>query len=185
MSRLEFARKLSKQLKEENISYVQPKIKKGENVVIHTGAILGSEGFGFERNEHYELEKVPRIGGVVIGNDVEIGENTCISRGTINDTIVDSGTKISSLVYIGNNAKIGKYCAVCGSVFIGGSVVVGDYTYIAPGAIIRDNIEIGFNCLIGMGSIVTKSISDNMIVYGNPAKEVRKNKPIFLNDVWN
>ena len=176
MNRLEFARKLSKQLKEENISYTLPKIKKGKNVVIHTGAILGSEGFGFERNENYELEKVPRIGGVIIGNDVEIGENTCISRGTINDTIIEKGTKISSLVYIGNNVKIGKHCAICGSVFIGGSVIVGDYTYIAPGAIIRDNIELGSNCFIGMGSIVVKDVKDDLVVYGNPAKEIRKNE---------
>ena len=97
MSRLEFARKLQKQINGQNI---EPKILKGKNVVIHTGVILGSEGFGFERNEKYESEKVPRIGGVILGDNVEIGS---IVRFIIEEQLPSAGIDISSAsVYFDN-----------------------------------------------------------------------------------
>lgn len=156
-------------------NYIHPNTRIGKRVIIHTGAVIGSEGFGFERDEEGRLIKFPQIGGLIIEDDVEIRNYVCVERGALGDTIIGEGTKIDNLTSIGHNAKVGKHCAIGVLTDIGGSSIIGDYAWIAPLVCIRDWITIGNNVLVGMGAVVTKSFSDNVVLVGVPAKELRKN----------
>ena len=111
-----------------------PKIVKGINVVIDESTVVGTQGYGYERNDKGELEHFMCIGGVRIGDNVTIGSNTSIDRGTIDDTIIGEGTKIDNLVHVAHNVIIGKHCEIIAHAMLGGSCVIGDYTRIAPGA---------------------------------------------------
>ena len=153
--------------------YTYPNVTIGENVIVHAGTVIGADGFSYERNEKGELEKFPHIGGVVVEDDVEIGSNVSIDRGTMGNTIIGQGTKIDNLCHIAHNVVIGKHCMIIAQSMIGGSTIIGDYCYIAPCACLRDSIEVGKNALIGMGSVVTKNVSDGQVVFGVPAKQRR------------
>lgn len=145
------------------------------NVIINSGTQIGTDGFGYEKDSSGQLIKFSHFGGVVIENNVEIGSNTCIDRGTINDTIIGQGSKIDNLVHIAHNVKIGRNCVVIAHAMIGGSAEIEDGAWISPSAVIRDGIKIGKNALVGMGSVVTKNIPDNEVWMGNPAKFFKKN----------
>lgn len=156
--------------------YTYPNVTIGENVIVHAGTVIGADGFGYERNEKGELEKFPHIGGVVVEDEVEIGSNVSIDRGTMGNTIIGQGTKINNLSHIAHNVVIGKHCSIMAQSYIGGSSKIGDYSWIAPCACLRDGIEVGKNALVGMGSVVTKNVSDGQVVFGVPAKERRKSQ---------
>jgi UDP-3-O-[3-hydroxymyristoyl] glucosamine N-acyltransferase len=149
-----------------------PRITQGENVIIEKGAVIGAEGFSFERTPQGSLERFPHIGGVYIGDFVRIGSNTLVERGTFNDTIILSGTQIDGLVMIGHNSIIGKDCVIVCGAMICGSVKVGDRTWIGAGAVIRDGVTIGRDCCIGMGAVVVKDVPNNTMVMGVPAHAV-------------
>ena len=108
---------------ESNVT-VYPGTRIGDRVFVQSGAVIGAGGFGFERDSSGEWLKFPQIGGVLIENDVEIGANACIDRGTLSDTVIGQGTKIDDLSYIDHNVLVGKRCIIVMS-FLGGSVVVG------------------------------------------------------------
>jgi UDP-3-O-[3-hydroxymyristoyl] glucosamine N-acyltransferase len=153
----------------------------GKNVIIHSGTVIGADGFGYERNEHGELIKFPNVGGVIIEDDVEIGSNTCIDRGTLDNTYIGKGTKIDNLCHIAHNVIVGKNCSIIAQSMIGGGVVIGDYSWIAPSACIRDGIKIGRNSIVGLGAVVIKEVAENSIVIGVPAKPIRDNPiPDFI-----
>ena len=149
---------------------IKPNVTIGENVTVDANTVIGSSGFGYEKNELGSFEKFPHIGGVIIKNNVEIGCNTCIDKGTLGNTIIKEGTKINNLVHIAHNVEIGRHCIIHAQCYIGGSVKVGDYSWIAPGAIIRDRVKIGNNVTVGMGAVVTKDVEDGKIVFGVPAR---------------
>jgi len=152
--------------------YIYSNCSIGRNVIIHSGTVIGADGFGYEQNEDGILEKFPHLGGIVVEDDVEIGSNTSIDRGTLANTIIGKGTKIDNLCHIAHNVVIGKNCAIIAHSMIGGSVKIGDNSWIAPCACIRDGLKIGKQAVVGMGSVVTKDIGDNWIVYGVPAKKI-------------
>lgn len=154
--------------------FVYPNVKIGRNVIIQAGTVIGTSGFSYEKNEQGEFERFPHIGGVIIEDDVEIGSNVSIDRGTIGNTIIGRGTKIDNLCHIAHNVVIGKHCTIIAQSMIGGSTRIGDYSWVSPQACLRDGIKIGKNVVIGMGSIVTKDVEDGWIVFGVPAKKVRK-----------
>lgn len=156
-------------------AHIYSGIKIGKGVIIHAGTVIGADGFSYERNEKGELEEFPHIGGVVIEDNVEIGSNTSIDRGTLDNTIIGKGTKIDNLCHIAHNVVIGKHCVIIAQSMIGGSTKIGDYSWIAPSVCIRDGIKIGKNVLIGMGSVITKDVGDGWVVYGVPGKKVREN----------
>ena len=142
----------------------------GRKVIIHPGVIIGSDGFGYERNEKNELEFFPSLGGVFIGDKVEIHANTNIDRGTLGDTIIQTGTKIDKFCHIGHNSTIGKWCVITAKCMVGGSAKIGDYVWIAPCVCIRDGgIIIESHSFIGMMSNVTKNVKKGSVVMGNPA----------------
>lgn len=151
-------------------TFIGGKCNIGDNVIIHSGAVAGKDGFGYERNGKGELIKFPHIGGVIIENDVEIGANTCIDRGTLGNTVIGEGTKIDNMCHISHNVIIGKHCLIIAHCVICGGCIIGDYSMIAPGAIIRDNVTVGNDVIVGMGTVVTKNIENNSVVYGVPGK---------------
>jgi len=153
--------------------YIHDDVVIGNNVFINASTVIGSDGFGYERNSKMKLEKFPHMGKVEIKNDVEIGSNTCIDKGTLGNTVIGSGTKIDNLVHIAHNVMIGKNCAIVANSLLGGSCKIGNNVYISMSSTIRDQITIDDNAIIGMGSVVVKDVSTNSIVYGVPAKPVK------------
>lgn len=154
-------------------------VKIGKNVLIHAGTVIGADGFGYERNEKGEFEKFPHIGGIIIEDDVEIGSNTSIDRGTLGNTVIGKGTKVDNLCHIAHNVIIGKNCAIIAHTILGGSVKIGDGSWIAPTVSVREGIKIGKNVLVGMAAVVTKNVKDNAVVFGAPAKPADEYKKLL------
>jgi UDP-3-O-[3-hydroxymyristoyl] glucosamine N-acyltransferase len=145
--------------------------KIGNNVVIGHNNTIGGVGFGYEKDETGAFQLIQHIGGVIIGNDVEIGNNTCIDRAVLGNTIIGKGTKIDNLVHIAHNIEIGENCAIIANAMIGGSTKIADGVWVAPSATLRDGLSISKNSIIGLGAVLTKSIGENEIWAGNPAKK--------------
>lgn len=146
----------------------------GRECFIKEGAVIGGAGFGFERDEDGNRFRFPQIGGVRIGDHVDIGGNTCIDRGALSDTVLEDYAKVDNLCHIAHNAHIGKNAVVVACAEVSGSCEVGENTWVGPNACIRDQRNVGCNTMIGMGSVVVKHIGDNEIWAGNPAKEMTK-----------
>ena len=147
----------------------------GNRVVINSGAVIGSEGFGlvFEK-DHYE--RFPQIGGVEIGDDVEIGANTCIDRGALDNTRIGSGTKLDNLVHIGHNCQVGKHVVMAAQVGLSGSVVVEDYAVLGGQAGIGDRAHIGTGVQLGGqgGLLPDKRLAPGKAYWGTPARPLRE-----------
>jgi UDP-3-O-[3-hydroxymyristoyl] glucosamine N-acyltransferase len=155
---------------------IYPKTRIGRRVTIHAGTVIGADGYGYQRNERGELEKFPHIGGVVIEDDVEIGSNTSIDRGTLGDTILREGARIDNQVHIAHNVMVGRHAAVIANAMIGGSTTIGDGAWIAPSACIRDRLTIGANAVIGLGALVVKDVPEGATVMGAPARPAEEQK---------
>jgi len=148
----------------------------GKHVIIHSGTVIGSDGFGYftENGIH---EKVPQIGRVVIEDNVEIGANCAIDRGTMGDTVIGKGSKLDNLVHIAHNVKIGKGCLITGLVGIAGSTVVGDYVAFGGQSSVTDHVEVGNHARLAGKTGVTKSIPGFKTYAGMPAREImQKNR---------
>jgi UDP-3-O-[3-hydroxymyristoyl] glucosamine N-acyltransferase len=137
---------------------VQARCVVGARAVVHSGAVIGADGFGFASDEGGWL-KIPQIGRVVIGDDVEIGANTTIDRGAIDDTIIEDGVKIDNQVQIGHNCRIGAHTAIAGCVGIAGSTRIGRHCMIGGAAMIGGHLDIADRAVIAAASGVGKSIS--------------------------
>lgn len=162
------------------------RVKVGSKVILHHGVSLGADGFSFVTESPNNIEqarqdgeikeggeqvifKIPSIGSVIIGDNVEIGANACIDRGTIEDTVIGENTKIDDLVMIGHNCRIGKGCMIVSQVGIAGSCVIGDRVVIAGQAGLADHITIGDDTIITAKAGVTKSFPEKSIIIGIPA----------------
>lgn len=145
----------------------------GQRVIIDSGAVIGAAGFGFVRDDDGVPHQFPQLGGVVIEDDVEIGANTCIDRGALEDTIIRKGVKIDNLVHIAHNVEIGKYSYIISQTIIAGSTKIGEKCWIAP-SFILNKIKIGDNVTIGFGSVVLKSVPSDQTYMGNPALSLEK-----------
>ena len=146
----------------------------GNNTIIHSGTVIGTDGFGyFQENGKYQ--KIPHFGGVFIGKEVEIGANVCIDRGTLRDTYIGDRVKIDNLCHIAHNVKIMEDSMVVAMSLLCGSSLLKRETYVAPGAVIRNQVVVGEESLIGMGAVVTKDVEANSVMAGVPAKKLRKN----------
>jgi UDP-3-O-[3-hydroxymyristoyl] glucosamine N-acyltransferase len=141
----------------------------GCDVIVHSGTVIGADGFGYQRNENGYLEKFLHLGGVVIEDDVEIGSNTSIDRGTLSDTIVRRGVRIDNHCHISHNVIIGRNTAVIAQSMIGGSVQVGDNCWVAPGAVVLNKVKIGARAIIGIGAVVMRDVHSGETVMGAPA----------------
>ncbi len=154
--------------------YIYDKTTIGNNVVIDSGSVIGLDGFGYEKNEKGEWEKFPHLGGIEIHDNVEIGANSCIDRGTLENTVIGSGTKIDNLVHIAHNVKIGRNCMIVAQSLVAGSCVLEDGAYMAMCACTKQNVRLGRNSFVGMGAVVTKDVSDGETVIGVPARPFQK-----------
>ena len=146
----------------------------GKNVRIGPNCSIGFEGFGFEPDKEGVYHRFPHVGKVILGDNVEIGANTCIDRGALEDTIIGEGTKIDNLVHVAHNVKIGKNCMIIALTCIGGGVIIEDGAYVGIGGSIRNQITIGEKAFIGMGAVVVKDVAPGVTVIGNPAKPMRR-----------
>jgi UDP-3-O-[3-hydroxymyristoyl] glucosamine N-acyltransferase len=150
--------------------HLYDEISVGSRVIIHAGTVVGADGFGYERDENGKMEKFPHIGGVSIGDDVEIGANSCIDRGTLGNTQIHRGAKIDNLVHIAHNVIVGEDTVVIANAMVGGSTRIGDRVWIAPSASLREGIQIGSDAIVGLGAVVTGSVSERDTVMGSPAR---------------
>ncbi|KAJ9566205.1 hypothetical protein OSB04_002171 [Centaurea solstitialis] len=146
----------------------------GDSCIIHHGVSIGQDGFGFFVDERGTMVKKPQALKVHIGNNVEIGANSCIDRGSWRDTIIGDHTKIDNLVQIGHNVVIGKCCMLCGQVGIAGSVTMGDYVTLGGRVGIRDHITIVSKVRLAAASCVTKDINKPGDYGGFPAVPIRE-----------
>jgi len=152
-------------------NYIYSNTEIGKNVIIQAATVIGAEGVGAKRNAEGEVEKFPQIGAVIIEDNVNIGSNTSIMRGTMGNTIIGRGTTIGHLCNIGHDAIIGSHCFISSRAILGGAMQLGDHSQVFMGACIRPKLEIGRNAVVGMGAVVTTNVSDGKIVFGVPAKE--------------
>lgn len=144
----------------------------GNNVIVHPGASMGQDGFGFAPGARGHM-KMPQVGGVVIGNSVEIGSNTTIDRGSSRNTIIGDGTKIDNLVQVAHNVTIGNHCLIAAQVGIAGSSTLGDFVAIGGQTGIAPHLSIGDGARIAGASGVTRNIPDGEHWAGFPARSSR------------
>ena len=152
---------------------VRERCHMGSDCIIHPNATIGADGFGFRPDPQRGLVKIPQIGNVILGNNVEIGANTCVDRGKFSSTVLGDGCKIDNLIQIGHNSKLGRFCIMAGQSGLAGSVTLGDGVLIGGSASITDHVTIGDGAIIGGGSGVTKDIPGGKTMLGYPAIEAR------------
>lgn len=146
----------------------------GENCLIQAGAVIGTDGLGCVRDSEGKLTKFPHLGGVVIGNDVEIGANCQVAKGAFSDTIIENGCKINGLCFIAHNCHLEENVWITGDTMLCGSVRVKRNSTIFSNVIIREQRVIGEKVTIGMGSVVTKNVPDGETWIGAPAHKHEK-----------
>lgn len=146
----------------------------GDNFVAGENAVIGAYGFTMAEDENGDKFRIPTLGKVIIGNNVEIGQLNSISVGSGGNTIINDNVKLDGLVHVGHNDVLGKNTEIPAGVIISGFVNTGEHSYMGVNSAIRNRINLGDRCVIGMGAVVTKSVSDDMTVVGNPAREYIK-----------
>lgn len=129
----------------------------GERCILHSGVVLGADGFGFAPHEETWV-KIEQLGAVRIGDDVEIGANTCIDRGALQDTVIENGVKLDNLIQIGHNVRIGKHTAMAGCVGVAGSTVIGAHCTFGGAAMVLGHLTIADHVHISSASMVSRSI---------------------------
>lgn len=157
-----------------NVS-IEGKVIIGNDTVIHSGAVIGMDGYGYYDDINNRHLRVPHLGGVVIGNNVEIGSNTCIAKGCLGDTIINDDVKIDNLCHIAHNVVIGKRSKIIALTLLGGSSTIGEDVWVAPCSAVKNQVIVGDSSLVGMGAVVTKNVESKTVVAGVPAKPL-KNK---------
>ena len=129
----------------------------GERCIVHSGVVIGADGFGFAPHNG-QWEKIEQLGAVRIGNDVEIGANTCIDRGSLQDTVIEDGVKLDNLIQIGHNVRVGAHSALAGCVGVAGSANIGAHCTIGGGAVVLGHLTLTDHVHISAASVVTRSL---------------------------
>lgn len=151
---------------------VYPGCRLGQRALVHSGAVIGADGFGIALEQGI-WRKIPQTGAVVIGDDVEIGANTCIDRGALDDTVVEDGVKLDNLIQVGHNVRIGAHTAIAGCTGIAGSTRIGKHCMIGGAANIVGHLDIADRVVIHAAAVVTKSIRKAGTYGGHPAEDSR------------
>lgn len=142
--------------------YIGQDCRVGERCLLHPGVVIGADGFGFAPQRSasgVEWEKIEQLGAVHIGNDVEIGANTCVDRGALRDTVLEDGVKLDNLIQIGHNVHVGKHTAMAACVAVAGSAHIGAYCTIGGASSIAGHITLADHIHISGATVVTKSLS--------------------------
>lgn len=129
----------------------------GARCILHSGVVIGADGFGFAPDEG-TWEKIEQLGAVVIGNDVEIGANTCVDRGALSDTVLEDGVKLDNLIQIGHNVRVGRHTAMAACVGVAGSATIGAFCTIGGAAVVLGHLTLVDHVNISAASVVTRSI---------------------------
>ena len=151
----------------------------GKRVRIHSGTVIGSDGFGYVFDAGFH-RKVPQIGNVVIGDDVEIGSNVSVDRAALGSTVIGKGTKIDNLVQVAHNVEIGEHCILCSQVGIAGSAKLGNYCVLAGQVGIAGHLKIGNQVTIGSKAGVMHNIPDGEQWLGIPAQPDKQAKRVMI-----
>jgi UDP-3-O-[3-hydroxymyristoyl] glucosamine N-acyltransferase len=151
----------------------------GDNVILHSGCVIGSDGFGYILHNNLQ-NKIPQVGNVIIGDDVEIGANTCVDRATLGSTIIKKGAKIDNLVQIGHNCVIGEHSIICAQVGLAGSTEIGDFVYLAGQVGVAGHLKIDNGVMVGAQSGVSHSLQAGEKVFGTPAIDAGLRKRIIV-----
>jgi UDP-3-O-[3-hydroxymyristoyl] glucosamine N-acyltransferase len=146
----------------------------GRHVIVRDYCTIGGAGFGFVRNDHGGLERIPHIGRTVIEDDVDIFPYTNVDRGTLHETRVSRGTKLDHYVHVGHNATIGEDTVITAQAVICGSAVVGARSWVGVGAVIKEATRVGDEATVGLGAVVVRPVEGGDVVAGVPAKSIRK-----------
>ncbi len=141
----------------------------GERVTVHAGAVLGSDGYSFVSDESGHT-RVPQVGTVVVGEDVEVGALATVDRATLDATVIGAGTKIGDLVHVGHNCRIGEHVLLLPLTAISGSVEIGDGVVFAGRSGSADNVRIGAGAQVGACAVTFKDVEPGQVVWGNPAR---------------
>jgi UDP-3-O-[3-hydroxymyristoyl] glucosamine N-acyltransferase len=145
----------------------------GERVTLQAGAVIGSDGFGYVFADG-RFAKIPQIGDVVLGDDVEIGANTCVDRAQTGTTSIGAGTKIDNLVQIGHNCRIGRHNGFAAMSGLAGSTVIGDYTVVGGQSAFKGHITVGSRVRIAGNTMVWGDVPDGAVISGQPARDHRE-----------
>lgn len=165
---------------------IGPRVRIGERFIAQPGAVVGADGFSYVTRRPGVVEearetgaitsdevqpyvRINSLGSVVIGDDVEVGANSCIDRGTVADTMIGDGTKIDNLVQVGHNVRIGRHCQLCGQAGVAGSTVVGDGTVLSGRSAVADHLRVGSNSVVTGNTGVSSHVGDKRIMAGYPA----------------
>jgi UDP-3-O-[3-hydroxymyristoyl] glucosamine N-acyltransferase len=145
----------------------------GNKCRVKAGAVIGGDGFGFERDEHNVPVRIPHIGGVVMGDNVEVGANTVIARGTVADTVIGDHVKLDDHVFVAHNVRIGARTLVVAGAVLCGSSKIGEDCWIGASACVKEHVKIGDGAMVGMGAMVLKDVEPKSVVIGNPSRFLR------------
>ncbi len=154
-----------------------PNTRLGNRVVLHSGTVVGVDGFGFERDADRGLYKFEHMAGVVIDDDVEVQANCVIARGTLADTHIGRETKLDGLVHVAHNCRVGERNLLTAQTMLAGSVTTGNDVWFGPGCRILNGLEIGDGAYIGIGAVVVRNVEAGQTVFGNPARVVPSPNP--------
>ena len=144
----------------------------GARVYVYPGARVGQEGFGFAQTAQGFLS-VPQVGRVVLEDDVEVGANSCVDRGSLHDTVIGTGSRLDNLVQVGHNVRIGRFCAIAGQAGISGSTVLEDFVMVAGQAGLIGHLRVGKGAMLGAQTGIMNDVSAGAQVLGSPAQPVR------------
>ncbi|MHA6325675.1 UDP-3-O-(3-hydroxymyristoyl)glucosamine N-acyltransferase [Roseivivax sp. CAU 1753] len=168
-------------------------VRAGRNLILQFNAAIGSDGFSFVTPEVSGVERareslgdqgaaeaqpwarIHSLGAVTLGDDVEVGANSSVDRGTVRDTVVGDGTKIDNNVQVGHNVVIGRHCLLCGMVGIGGSTVIGDHSVLGGQSGVGDNLRIGARVILGAGTLALSNVPEGRVMMGYPAMKMDSN----------
>lgn len=155
---------------------IRDNVKIGENCFIKENCVIGSEGFGIEKDENGNNFRIPHVGGVIIENDVEIGSLTTVCSGTIEPTIVKEFTKIDDHVHIGHNAIIKRNVIIVAGTVVGGSAEIDEESWLGMNSSIKNGLKIGKNVITGMGSRILKNVADEQVMTNERAETLENVK---------
>jgi UDP-3-O-[3-hydroxymyristoyl] glucosamine N-acyltransferase len=154
---------------------IYDRITIGAGCIIHSGAVIGADGFGFEMAGG-RYHKVPQVGTVELGDNVEIGANACVDRATLGTTVIGEGTKLDNMVHIAHNCRIGRHVVIAAQTGLAGGVTVGDYAIVGGQVGVGDKARIESKAVIGSGAgiLTSKIVRAGEPVWGTPARPLRQ-----------
>ncbi len=152
---------------------IRGRVRIGDRALIHSGVVIGTDGFGFYTDENGRHHKALQFGGVTIGDDVEIGANCCIDCGTIDDTRLGDNVKLDNLCHVGHNVVLEDSVMLTAMTMLAGSARLKKRVYTAPGVLVMNQITMGEDAYAGLGAVITKDVPDNKVVVGVPARVLR------------